>query len=165
MFLQHNIATYLCLQIIYICKNAPTGGKFHIFLVFLLFTLIEFYWLLLGQSGLYKATQETPEQEITAPRFSKYNILVEIWLDHLPRTCLLIPPFKLDSIFLLNASIFKQFFCIVFLLKIPFIPSSYIFFSIIMCCTKFEIQIFMIPILFLQLRNVHFICRHIKCTE
>ena len=61
---------------------------------------------------------------------------------------------KSTYIFLLNSSNLKQFFCAAFLLTIPFNPSFYISFSFIICCTKSEIQKFIISKLFLLLKYI-----------
>src|SRR5882762_5511213 len=58
----------------------------------------------------------------------------------------------------------KTGFCAAFSLKIPFIPSFYIIFSFIISCTKSEIQKFMIPKPFLQLKYTLLIYRPIDCV-
>jgi hypothetical protein len=55
-------------------------------------------------------------------------------------------------------------FCAAFLLKIPFLPYFYISFIFIICCTKSEIQIFVLLMLFLQLKYNILIYRPIKCV-
>ena len=57
---------------------------------------------------------------------------------------------------------FYEVFCVGFLLKIPFRWSFYIFVSLNICFTKFEIHKFMTPEPFLQLKCVLMIYRHIK---
>ena len=51
-----------------------------------------------------------------------------------------------------------------FLLEIPFLPLFYISFIFNICCTKSEIQIFVLPMLFLQLKYNLLIYRSIKCV-
>ena len=85
----------------------------------------------------------------------------------------LIYDFRLDvsfSIFLRQIRLYRftkgfdfyAVFCAGFLLKIPFRWSFYIFVSLNICFTKFEIHKFMTPEPFLQLKCVLMIYRHIK---
>ena len=62
----------------------------------------------------------------------------------------------------LNCSIFKRFFCVVFVLKIPFIRLFYLIFWFIIHCTRCKIQILLIPKLFLKVINVLLMYKHIK---
>src|SRR5882762_7927734 len=55
-------------------------------------------------------------------------------------------------------------FCAAFLLKIPFLQYFYISFIFNIFCTKSEIHIFVLPMLFLQLKYNLFIYRSIKCV-
>ena len=55
-------------------------------------------------------------------------------------------------------------FCAVFSLEIPFFPSFYIPFIFIICYTRSEIQKFMIPKLFLQLKYILLIYMPINCV-
>ena len=54
-------------------------------------------------------------------------------------------------------------FCTIFLLKMSFILSFYIYFTFIKCCTKYKIPKFIIPTLIHQLRNNFYIYITIKC--
>jgi len=55
-------------------------------------------------------------------------------------------------------------FCVAFLLETPFLLFFYISSIHIICCTKSEIQRFVLPMLFLQLKYNLLIYRHIKCV-